>query len=286
MHTSNVIHADLNDIIFDDRNQAYGAYYMRKAYPKTVWNAFYIATSIILAALLFAYYSQKQPIQSDSDSGLIQFTEVNLPPKPPVTPKVATPITPEKKQEKLNFKEEKAPAKGMDTQKLDKIIADPNANQDATIADNSLFKNKQPGTETTDSIGNNMLGGNPHGNPEDGNPEDKEVAAPPSKKKVEPDPFEVHLGTMPKPSNLDEIQKLIGYPREAAENGLQGKVDFKVLVDENGEYLKHITLKQTHPIFEKACAKHLKSLKFEPGKMGDQAVKVWVVIPFRFTLSK
>jgi protein TonB len=285
MRTQNVIHADLNDIIFDDRNKSYGAYQIRKEYSKTVLQAFGLAAATFVGLiLLFFFLGRTAPKAVEELSQMISAEEVNLVPKLPETAK-SLPVIPDENQEEPKPAEQ---PKGMDTQKFDQIKPSATADPNATMAADSSFKNKQPGLATTDSLGNGSLGGDPKGtggdpaNPKapDGNGTEKGNGS------DIPDPFEVHLGTMPVPTNLDNIRKAIGYPVDARDMKLEGRVDFRILVDEQGHYLRHMTLKRTHPIFEEACLKQLKNIQFEPGKMGNHPVKVWVMIPFKFTLAR
>ncbi|MEM7039080.1 MAG: energy transducer TonB, partial [Bacteroidota bacterium] len=273
MKSSPVIHADMTDILYADRNQAYGGYQIRKEYPKNVVSAFVYTTAAMVGLLLFLYYNSKSP-QLDSilpDKSII-LTEVQVIPnqKPPIPEPKATPPAPVEKKKK----EQKAPPqeKGMDTQESKKIVADPNAQATATVAADSLFKDKQPGLVTTDTSNSNAVGGDPRGTAT--TPTDNALTTETPGEGSDstdtdiPPPFKPHLGTMPIPKNLDHIRKAIGYPAGARDLGMDGKVIYRVLVDENGKYLRHMVLKSSHPIFEKACAKQLSKVEFEPGKMG------------------
>lgn len=281
MKTSTAVHVDLNDIIFDDRNKAYGAYHIRKEYDKTVWKAFAIATLAFVGIVALIFFLQRvAPNMTSALPEMINVQEVDIIP--------ATPDEPDAAQKEPDAAKPAEQPKGMDTQKFDQVKPVADANPAATMAADSLFKDKQPGLTTTDSLGNGAIGGDPKGTGKDPvvdgvpNGTGTGTKTPPS----EPDQFEVHLGTMPVPTNLDDIKKAIGYPAEARDLHLEGRVDFRVLVDENGHYVRHVTLRRTNPIFEEACAKELKNIQFQAGKMGDRPVKVWVMIPFKFSLSR
>ena len=49
MNAETILHSDILDIIFDNRNKLYGAYPLRKEYDKRLW----IAMSTIVTAVLF-----------------------------------------------------------------------------------------------------------------------------------------------------------------------------------------------------------------------------------------
>jgi protein TonB len=290
MNSNSTIRADLNEILFDNRNKAYGAYQIRKEYPRTIMNAFYITTSVALTLVLLFYFLRDRPgMVDDMQKGIVTLTEVTidrpLPTPPEPKAKKAAPLAAKKQKAAPKPK-----AKGMDTQKSANINPTPDADPDATIAPDSAYKDKQPGLTTTDSSSSNSLGGDPNGT---GDPTDVDPCPDCPKEgdgdgtgEDDPDPFVPFLGEMPIPHNLNDIRKKIGYPRDAVETRLEGKVTYRVLVDENGDYLRHIVLRASHPIFDKACAKHLEDLSFTPGKMGDRAVKCWVVVPFKFKLMR
>lgn len=289
MKNSTVIHADLNEILFDDRNKAYGAYHIRKEYPKTIMNAFYITFATALTIILVGYVLRDQPLAGiDPSQAVVNLYEVTVDrplPKPPIPEtKAAVPMT-EKKSEP-------APkAKGMDTQEAANVKPTPDADPDATIAPDSAYKDKQPGKVTTDSSSSTAIGGDPNGKGKEGQEPPCKDCEPGNgggdeKAGGEPDPFKPFLGEMPIPGNMGDIRKLIGYPKQASEVQLEGKVTYRVLVDEKGDYVRHMVLRSSHPLFDNACAPHLKGLKFTPGKMGDRAVPCWVVLPFNFKLMR
>lgn len=89
----------------------------------------------------------------------------------------------------------------------------------------------------------------------------------------------------PEPINMRAVQQTIGYPLLAREADIQGTVILKILVDENGDYLKHIVLTSPHPILLKAVEAHVASLKFLPAYQGDKTIKFWLVVPFKFKLA-
>lgn len=289
MKNSTVIHADLNEILFDDRNKAYGAYHIRKEYPKTIMNAFYITFATALTIILVGYVMREQPLAAfDPSQAVLNLYEVNVErplPKPPIPEtKAALPL--------VEKKSKPAPkAKGMDTQKSQNVNPTPDADPDATIAPDSVYKDKQPGEVTTDTSSSTAIGGDPNGTGKEGDEAPCKDCPPGTGTgdddgAEEPDPFTPFLGEMPIPGNMGDIRKLIGYPKLAREAQLEGKVTYRVLVDEQGNYVKHMVLRSSHPLFDKACSRQLGGLKFTPGKMGDRAVPCWVVLPFNFKLMR
>ncbi|MEM9983495.1 MAG: TonB family protein [Bacteroidota bacterium] len=88
----------------------------------------------------------------------------------------------------------------------------------------------------------------------------------------------------PKPINLIEVKKTIGYPKAARDQQLQGQVVARVLVDQNGQYVEHNWVQEEPAMLAQAVEKELSSLRFEPAQHEGKAVKFWVNIPFTFRL--
>ena len=96
----------------------------------------------------------------------------------------------------------------------------------------------------------------------------------------------VELDQEPKPLNMAEVLSTIGYPKDAKKLEIQGEVITRVLVGEEGEYLKHELLMDDNPILLAGINKEIQSLTFSPAMKGGKAVKAWVTVPFRFKLIK
>lgn len=87
-------------------------------------------------------------------------------------------------------------------------------------------------------------------------------------------------------NNLAEVQQAIGYPKEAAKNGIEGKVLLKVLVDQNGNIAESKIVEGAPKLLAASVEKHISSLTFSPGEKNGKAVSTWMTLPFQFKLSK
>ena len=94
----------------------------------------------------------------------------------------------------------------------------------------------------------------------------------------------VFVEEQPKPINMAEISKAIGYPQAAKDAGIMGNVVIRVLVNEKGAYVRHKVINSVHPLLDKAVEKQLAKLQFTPAIQGGKPIKFWVNIPFRFTV--
>lgn len=86
----------------------------------------------------------------------------------------------------------------------------------------------------------------------------------------------------PKCLNLTEVQNKLILPQEAIEMNLSGKVIVRMLIDEEGCYVKHLPPRSGHPILIKAVEKYLPELRFEPATQNGKLIKYWINVPFSF----
>lgn len=89
----------------------------------------------------------------------------------------------------------------------------------------------------------------------------------------------------PVPLNLNELKQLIGYPREAVRDSIEGKVVIRLKIDEQGKVIDHETLKNPHEILTNAVVAKIYALRFSPGILDSKPIVVWVTIPFDFKLN-
>ncbi|MEM7657799.1 MAG: energy transducer TonB [Bacteroidota bacterium] len=85
-----------------------------------------------------------------------------------------------------------------------------------------------------------------------------------------------------KPLNIKEVKHSIGYPPKAKDAGIEGKVVLRILVNEEGEYVKHTIMESFHPLLRIPCELHAPLITFEPAIQNGEAVTAWVVVPFSF----
>jgi protein TonB len=75
------------------------------------------------------------------------------------------------------------------------------------------------------------------------------------------------------------------YPDMAIRAGLEGTVWVKILVDKDGMPKKAVVIKSSAELFNDEAVKAAMSFVFTPAVMNNGPVKVWVSIPFKFTLK-
>lgn len=76
------------------------------------------------------------------------------------------------------------------------------------------------------------------------------------------------------------------YPKEALQDGVEGRVILNIVVDENG-VVQDATVVTADPpgIFDQAAIDAMKQWAFEPARQAGQAIKVRLAYPIQFTLE-
>ncbi len=287
-----VIRADLDEIVFENREKRYGGYVLRKNYQRYLVFGFLIAFGLTAMGVIGPYIYGK--IQEYVEANAPQEVEVdlsNLPETPPEEkpPEEVLPPPPPPPEEELppppvEQVAVKLPVpKPPDQIKEEEVIVQVDSMQDkkAALENKEGVKAENPNAPVPEKTEPKGTGDEP-----------KFIAPPPPppppppKKEEEPDPTKFIPGAkQPKEVNLGDIQKLIGYPAVAREMNLEGNIVFRVLVDENGSYVKHLPPKSGHPILIKAVEEHIGKVKFTPAIQGDKPIKFWVNVPFVFKLQ-
>jgi periplasmic protein TonB len=264
MEIKQVLNADLDDIIFENRNKEYGAYDMRKKYMGRVLIAllisvFFIATFSLEPEIQKLIFKEKAYVPP-----VVHVTKVNTlsspPPreKPPPPPDIPPPPPPKTmafvppKVVKEKVEEEKPP-----------VVKD-------------LLKTQ---VSTTTTTGSTEL--QPQG--------PKKVE--PEVKKVEPEQIFESVDEVPEfpggyEAYIKYLQSKINYPAQAIDAGAQGTVYISMLVDVNGN-ISDVKIKKD-PVHYGCGEEAIKAIKasppWKPGKINGKAVKVRYTIPVKFVL--
>jgi protein TonB len=121
MEVNKILSSDFLDLLFEDRNKAYGAYELRKNYQKRLQIALAITLAALLLIFIIAFVSNKisdmsttkVKVQEVTLTDIKQEEEIKVEPPPPPPPKQEPPkieitkFTPPKIVEDEKFEEEK-----------------------------------------------------------------------------------------------------------------------------------------------------------------------------------
>ena len=94
----------------------------------------------------------------------------------------------------------------------------------------------------------------------------------------------VFVDQEPQPLNVNDLRKEIGYPQAAIDKNIEGTVVARILIDKEGNYVKHAIVNAIDPLLAGAVEPQLNKLKFKPAMLNGEPVSFWVNMPFPFKL--
>lgn len=265
---------DALDIVFANRNRNYGAYQLRRQYPKTLGRA--LGGALVLIGLMLALphimkaFSGFLPEKEKRDE-VYTITEVKLstppPPKPPVpmtpppvaraTQRFVPPVVEE--DDKVNEEPEKL--------SVDDLTKDPSEVGKANI------DGPGDGPPSLDDPGLGTLIEEPVKAPSDEPLELFDLQKPPSFPGGEAE-------------LLRFLAKNIQYPELARENNIQGTVVLSFVINKEGGIQDVSILRELGGGCSKEAVRVLKSMpKWSPGEAHGYPVKVRYTIPVKFQLQ-
>jgi protein TonB len=248
-----------DDIVFEQRNKAYGAYNLRKKYSRNVTIGMAIGILIMGTAIIAPYLNTKAAENRAKKTerqveikmeNLDQPAETVAPPPPPPPP-------PQDALQQARY----VPPVVVDSLK-------PEDNVQLMTADQAVVEVQNE--EVVEEVA---------------------VAAEEVQENVdEAEPFVV-VEEMPmypggEAALLAYIAEHTQYPEVAKENNIQGKVIVRFCVTSKGGVDKVSILKGVDPELDKEAIRVVQTLPaFKPGKQGGKPVPVWYMVPINFTLK-
>lgn len=268
---------DMLDIIFADRNKAYGAYHLRRSYKQYLTRAMLYGVAVILLFLLMPFImnvvsgvfaKKEKPIDVVAELGPPPDIDPNQPPPPPPPP-VETPPPPTRSTVKfvppvVKKDEEVQEEKPQD---IEKILED-----DKDVSSET----KQGNDEAAPTI--------------DENPQELEVVEQP--KVIEEKTYEM-FDIQKAPSFvggeaelLKYLNQNIKYPPLARENNIQGVVALTFVVNKDGSVSDVKVVKDIGGGCGKEAVRVVENMpKWVPGEANGHPVKVRFTLPVRFRLE-
>ncbi len=278
MSKIDLISNDWVDLVFDGKNQAYGAYRLRKGTGKR--NIIAIVSVIILAVAAFSAMAIKKIV--DEQAAKVAATEVN---------ELSTLNQPKKKaevkQQKVQIKE---PEKVVERVKSSVKFTAPVIKKDNEVKPEDEIKTQDQLMETKTAIGTFDVKGNDDANGEVLKAKDVITQPEPPKHVEENKVFDV-VEQMPSfpggpQALLQYLNSNVKYPVVAQENGVQGRVVISFVVEKDGSVTDVQVAKSVDPSLDKEAQRVVKSMPhWIPGKQNGSAVRVKYVVPVSFKLQ-
>jgi periplasmic protein TonB len=244
---------EFDEIIFENRNKNYGAYYLRKSYKSTA--SMSIISGVALSVLLILLLSFKTE-KGTASAGITTVTVVMT---APVTTKYVPPPLPKASANLTNTYKNLKPVVTEDTSEATKFI--PTADDLQNLTSNGAVSDSGRAPEVV------------------------EAPIP-----VEPEPV-VIVQEMPEfPGGESALLKFVGdntkYPADAQNNNIQGKVILRFVVKSDGSVDRIEVIRGIDPLLDSEAVRVVKTLpRFKPGKQGGVAVPVWFMLPVTFRLE-
>lgn len=263
------------DLVFEGKNQAYGAYKLRKGTSKR--NLWSIIIVLIAAVAIFSAIAIKNVIEANQKVAIV--TEAKLS-KIDKTPKV------EKKKAAPKIEQPKVVEKVKSSIKF----TAPVIKKDSEVKPEEEMKNQDElqKSKTTigafNVIGNDEIGGEVLKAKE-------EIAQPePPKNEEENKVFDVVEEQPSFPGGqgalMAWLRDNIKYPVVAAENGIEGKVIVQFVVGKNGSISNVKVLRSVDPSLDKEAVRVVSNMpNWTPGKQNGTSVNVRYTLPVTFKLQ-
>lgn len=265
------------ELVFDGKNQAYGAYELRKETGSRNLKA--IITMLIGIAIIIGVIIAKVSIENALSSSVTLEADVEL-------SKLA-----QKKEAKVERKE---PVKIQEEQKVvEKVKSSvkftaPEIKKDSEVKPEDELKSQDELAKTNTAIGAFDVKGNDEAEGEV--LKAKEVIADEKPKEEETKVFDV-VEQMPQFPGGDQalfeyLSKHIKYPVIAEENGVQGRVIVTFVVERDGSITDVKVVKSVDPSLDKEAQRVVRSMpRWIPGKQNGSAVRVKYTVPVTFKLQ-
>lgn len=277
MSKIDLISNEWTDLVFEGRNQAYGAYKLRKGTAKrNVWALIIVGLAAALLYLGLQLQKMAEANKKVENTQAVALAKLNT----------------EKKEAKVEKKEiiKQEPEKVVEQVKSSVKFTAPVIKKDSEVKEEDEIKldevqksDKAVGAFTVE--GNDEVGGAVLKAKED-------IAAPePPKHVVEETKIFTVVEQMPMYPGGDGalmgyLRDNIHYPTVAAENGVQGRVVVGFVVERDGSITDVKILRGVDPSLDREAMRVVKNMpKWTPGKQNGSAVRVKYQVPVSFRLQ-
>ena len=276
MSKIDLISNEWTDLVFEGRNQAYGAYKLRKGTTKrNVWSIIIVA---LAAVLLFLGLQLQKMAQANKTVENTQAVELAR-------------LQDKKKEVKVEKKEivRTEPEKVVEQVKSSVKFTAPVIKKDEEVKEEDEIKLEEV-EKSTKAFGTF----NVEGNDEVGGAVLKakeEIKAPEPPKHVEETKIFTVVEQMPLFPGGDAalmayLRDNIHYPTVAAENGVQGRVVVGFVVERDGSITDVNVLRSVDPSLDREAMRVVKGMpRWTPGKQNGSAVRVKYQVPVTFRLQ-
>jgi periplasmic protein TonB len=273
MNGEQIMKSDVIDIIFENKNKAYGAYHLRKFYDRRLYRALGIMLAIVVVFSAFTFLPKKTTVRDNDgyESVMANIKE------------------PEAKKEDKPQEKPKAKTQAASTAKFTSLVeiikdnrpVDTLTDIDPTIAIGSVTNLVDTGSATVLTVGSTPGGG--------GSPGPAEVKIPdPVVPPFNPEIPVENADVQPEfPGGMNKLrtflQNNLTNPKDM-EEGEMVSVKVKFVVGYDGKLKSFETIQDGGEEFNREVIRVLKKMPaWIPGKSNGRNVSVYYTIPVKFT---
>lgn len=274
------------DIVFEGKNQDFGAYEMRKESPHRHTRAVIIVLSVLAVILVILFLGVKGVFSKNEEEGPDAAIDQEM---AQMAQDEAMEEEMEEEQPIIEQPEEEIiqPEEVANEQRVTDILVVEDDQYDAT----KEVKTQEEATQNEAQIGAIDVTEGTNDLNKQTIREEIVVSAPPA-----PEPEKVYTMAMveQKPSfpggdaaMYKWLSEHINYPAQASEEGVQGRVVVQFDVDKTGQIVNVKIARGRHPALDKEAMRLVKSMpKWQPGRNNGQPVKVTYTLPVTFRLQQ
>jgi len=265
---SEAINMNRNELVFSNKNKAYGAYQIRKGYINTLLIATAAASVIFIMAVVLpsiisgiSSRQKKEKVISNEQLNMdpLEDAKKELPPPPPPPPPPTEPPKIETKQ-------------FIETEIVDEQVKEEVKTQEE-LQDTKVGTADQEGKDEGEIV----------------IPEDKGNGnAPVEEVKQEPFTIVEENPTFPggEAAMFKFLQSHMQYPQYEKEADISGRVFVRFVVQADGSIDNVSITRKVSPGLDKEAMRVVQLMpKWNPGKQGGRAVPVWFNLPVNFVLN-
>ena len=263
------------DLVFEGRNQNYGAYRLRKGTSKR--NVLSIVIVLIAAVVIFSAIAIKNVIEANQRVAVTTAVELS---------KIDAP--------KKQAKDEKTPVKIEQPKQVERVKSSikftaPVIKKDEDVKPEEEMKNQDDLQKTKTTIGAfNVVGNDDIGG--EVLKAKEEIAQPEPPKEEESKVFDVVEEQPSFPGGQGALMQWLSdnikYPVIAAENGIQGRVIVQFVVSKTGSISNVNVVRGVDPSLDKEAVRVVKAMpNWTPGKQNGTTVNVRYTLPVTFKLQ-
>lgn len=278
MSKIDLISGEWTDLVFAGRNQAYGAYQLRKGTGKRNVISIIAVVALVLLCQIGLSLKKAADAEARKRAAMTEVVELSKLEQPKKKAEV-------KQQKKIQVEPEKVVERVKSSIKFTApvIKKDNEVKPEEELKTQDELMNTKTAIGAIDFKGNDDKGGEVLKLKE-------AVAQPEPKPEVENKVFDV-VEQMPSfpggPSALMKyLSENVKYPVVAQENGVQGRVVVSFVVEKDGHITDVKVVRSVDPSLDKEAARVVKSMpSWIPGKQNGSAVRVKYNVPVSFKLQ-